>query len=49
MWFAWGRGELFTEFRLRGPLVRGHCEELGVVGRISLRCTLERQEPIGRT
>jgi hypothetical protein len=36
MWHAWGRGEVFTGFRLGGPKVRGHWEHLGVGGRITL-------------
>jgi hypothetical protein len=42
MWHAWGRGEVFTGFRLGGPNARDHCEDLGVGGRITLRWTLVR-------
>jgi hypothetical protein len=34
---AWGRGEVFAGFWLGGPKVRDHCENLGVVERITLR------------
>jgi hypothetical protein len=44
-----GRGEVFTEFWLGGPKVRDNWEDLGVVGKITLRCTLERQGSMGRT
>jgi hypothetical protein len=44
MWHAWGRAEVFTGFRLRGPKGGNHWEDLGVDGRITLRCTLERKE-----
>jgi hypothetical protein len=30
MWHAWGRGEAFTRFWLRGPMGRDHWEDLGV-------------------
>jgi hypothetical protein len=39
MWHAWGRGEVFTGFWLGGPKVRGHWEDLGIGGRITLRWT----------
>jgi hypothetical protein len=42
MWHAWGRGEVFTGFRLGGPKVRNHWEDLGVNERITLSCTLGR-------
>jgi hypothetical protein len=41
MWHAWGRGEVFTRFRLGGPKGRDHWEDLGVEGRITLRWTLD--------
>jgi hypothetical protein len=37
MWNAWGRGEVFTGFRMGGSNVRDHREDLGVGGRIKLR------------
>jgi hypothetical protein len=37
-----GRGEVFTGFWLRGPKARGHWEDLGVDGRITLKWTLGR-------
>jgi hypothetical protein len=37
-----GRGEVFTGFWLGGPKTRDHWEDLGVGGRITLRCTLGR-------
>jgi hypothetical protein len=37
MWHAWGRGEMFIGFRLGGPKIRDHWEDLGVGGRITLR------------
>jgi hypothetical protein len=40
MWHAWGRGEVFRGFRLVGPKVRDHWEDLDVGGKITLRCTL---------
>jgi hypothetical protein len=40
MWNAWGRGEVFTGFWLRGPKVRVHWEDLGIGRRITLRWTL---------
>jgi hypothetical protein len=40
MWHAWGRGEVFTGFWLVGPKVRDHWEDLGIVGRITLRWAL---------
>jgi hypothetical protein len=49
MWHAWGRGEFFTGFWLGGPKVRDHCEDLGVGGRITLRCTLGRLGSMGQT
>jgi hypothetical protein len=42
MLHAWGRGEVFTEFCLRGTKGRDHWEDLGVGGRITLRWTLGR-------
>jgi hypothetical protein len=36
------RGEIFTGFWLGGPKGRGHCEDLAVGGRITLRWTLGR-------
>jgi hypothetical protein len=35
-------GEVFTEFGLGGPKVKGHWEDLGIGGRITLRWTLGR-------
>jgi hypothetical protein len=35
-------GEVFARFRLEGPKVRDHREDLGVGGRITLRWTLGR-------
>jgi hypothetical protein len=32
MWYARGRGEVFTGFWLGGPKVRDHWEDLGVGG-----------------
>jgi hypothetical protein len=37
-----GRGQVLTRFRLGGPKVRDHWEDLGVGGRITLRWTLGR-------
>jgi hypothetical protein len=37
-----GRGEVFTEFQLGGPKGRDHWEDLGIGGRITLKCILER-------
>jgi hypothetical protein len=48
-WYAWGRGDMFTGFRLGGPNRRVHWEDLGVGGRITLRWTLERHGSMGRT
>jgi hypothetical protein len=39
--WEWG-GEAFTGFWLGGPKVRDYWEDLGVGGRITLSCTLER-------
>jgi hypothetical protein len=39
MWHAWGRGEVFTGFRLGGPKVKEHWVDLGVGGRITLSWT----------
>jgi hypothetical protein len=36
MWHAWGRGEVFTGFWLRGPKVRDNWEDIVVGGRITL-------------
>jgi hypothetical protein len=36
MWHAWGRGEVFTGFRLGGPKVKVHWEALGIGGRMTL-------------
>jgi hypothetical protein len=47
MWYAWGRGEVFTGFWLGGPKARDHCEDLGVGGRITLRWTLGREGLMG--
>jgi hypothetical protein len=45
-----GGGErIFTVFRLGGPKVRDHWEDLGVGGRIKLERTLVRQGSMGRT
>jgi len=45
---AWERGEVFAGFWLGGK-VRDHWEDLGVGGRITLRWTLGRLGPMGRT
>jgi hypothetical protein len=37
-----GRGELFTRFRLEGPKGKGHWEDQGIGGRITLIWTLGR-------
>jgi hypothetical protein len=37
-----GRGEVFTGFWLGGPKLRDHWKNLGVGGKITLRCTLGR-------
>jgi hypothetical protein len=37
-----GRGEVFTAFWFGGPKVRGHWEDLGIGGRITLKWTLGR-------
>jgi hypothetical protein len=37
-----GRGEVFTGFWLGGPKARNNWEDLGVGGKITLRCTLGR-------
>jgi hypothetical protein len=42
MWHAWGRGEVLTGFWLGRPIARGHWEDLGVGGRITLKWTLGR-------
>jgi len=42
MWHAWGRGEVFTGFRLGGTTVRDRWEDLGVGEKITLRWTLGR-------
>jgi hypothetical protein len=44
-----GRGEVFTGFWFGGPKVRDHWEDIGVGGRITLRCTLGRYGSMGRT
>jgi hypothetical protein len=49
MWHAWGRDEVFTGFWLGGLKVRDHWEDLGIVGRITLRWTLGRQRSMERT
>jgi hypothetical protein len=36
---TWGRGEVFTGFRLGGQKVRNHWEDIGIGGRITLRWT----------
>jgi hypothetical protein len=41
--------EVFTGFWLGGPKARDHWEDLGVGGRITLRCTLGREWSMGRT
>jgi hypothetical protein len=40
MWYAWGRGEVFTGFWLGGPKGRDHWEDLGVGGTVTLRLYL---------
>jgi hypothetical protein len=40
MWHAWGRGEVFTWFRMGGLQMGDHWEDLGIGGRITLRWTL---------
>jgi len=42
MWHAWESGEVFTGYWLGGPKLRGHWEDLGVGGRMTLRWTLGR-------
>jgi hypothetical protein len=42
-----GRGEVFTGFWLGGPKARGHWEDLGVGGRITLSWTLGRWGSMG--
>jgi hypothetical protein len=42
MWHAWGKGEIFTWFRVGGLKGRDHWEDLGVGGRITLSWTLGR-------
>jgi hypothetical protein len=42
MWHAWGREDVFTGFRFGGPKVKNHWEDLGIGGRMTLSCTLER-------
>jgi hypothetical protein len=37
-----GRGAVFTEFWLGGPMVRYHWEDLGVGGKITIRWSLGR-------
>jgi hypothetical protein len=49
MGHAWGRGEVFTAFRLGGPKLRENWKELGVSGRITLRRTLGIYESMERT
>jgi hypothetical protein len=49
MWHTWGRGEVFTGFRLGGPEVRDHWEDLGVGGRIMLSWTLQKLGLMGQT
>jgi hypothetical protein len=41
MGHAWGRGEVFTGFRLGGLMVRDNWEDLGTGGRTTLRWTSE--------
>jgi hypothetical protein len=43
MWHAERRGEVLSGFRLGGPKVRDHWEDLGLGGRITLRWTLGRE------
>jgi hypothetical protein len=47
MWYAWGRGEMFTEFWLGSPKGRDHWKGQGIGRRITW--TLGRQEWMGRT
>jgi hypothetical protein len=42
MWHVRGRGGVFIGFRSGGPKGRDHWEDLGVGGRMKLRCTLGR-------
>jgi hypothetical protein len=49
MWHAWERGEVFPGSRLGGSKVRDYWEDLGVVGRITLRWTLGKQGSMWRT
>jgi hypothetical protein len=49
MWHTWGRGEVFTRFRLRGPKVRDHWEDLDVGEKITLSWNLGKQGSMGRT
>jgi hypothetical protein len=41
-WHTWGRGDVFTGFWLGNPKARDQWEDLGVVGRITLRWILGR-------
>jgi hypothetical protein len=47
MWQAWGRGEVFTGFRLGGPKGRDHWKTWAIGGRIALRWTFERRGSMG--
>jgi hypothetical protein len=40
---------VFTGFWLGGLKGGDHCEDLGIGGRTTLRCTLGRQESMGQT
>jgi len=42
MWHAWGRGEVFTGFRLGGPKAKDHWEDPDVGRRIILKWTVGR-------
>jgi hypothetical protein len=38
MWYVWGEGELLTEFRCGNHKEREHLENLGLDGKILLKC-----------
>jgi hypothetical protein len=44
MWHVWGRGELYRGFWWENMKERGHVEDLGIDGRILLKCMLRKHD-----
>jgi len=42
MWHVWGTGDVQTEFWWRNMTERGHLEDLGVDGKIMLKCSFKK-------